>query len=204
MHPSDGKHITVGVSCGGVWVTRDAGATWTCMADGMRAEYMPPDRQKEGNIQDPHRVVQCPSQPDWLWAQHHNGIFRTTSACQSWSEIADVKPSVFGFAVAVHPKDPKTAWFVPAIKDERRIPVDGQLVVTRTRDGGETFTTLRNGLPQQHAYDIAFRHAMDIDDTGSVLAFGTTTGALYVSEDQGDRWQCVSEHLPPIYCVRMG
>lgn len=203
VHPKDGKHVTLGISCGGVWVTRDGGQSWNCQADGMRAEYMPPESAGDPNIQDPHRVVQCAAQPDALWAQHHNGIFRSDNGSKSWTELANVKPSAFGFAVVVHPKEPKTAWFIPAIKDERRIPVDGQLVVTRTRDAGQSFTVLRDGLPQQHAYDIVYRHAMDIDTTGQLLAFGTTTGSLYVSEDQGDHWQCVSEHLPPIFCVRM-
>jgi hypothetical protein len=113
-----------------------------------------------------------------------------------------VQPSVFGFAVAVHPNDPQTAWTVPAIKDEKRIPVDGKVVVARTRDGGQNFEVLRNGLPQEHAYDLTYRHGLDIDETGRELAFGTTTGSLWWSEDQGDHWQNLSTHLPPIYCVR--
>jgi photosystem II stability/assembly factor-like uncharacterized protein len=202
VHPKNAKHVTVGVSCGGVWQTTDGGDTWNCRADGMRAEYMPPEQAMEPGIQDPHLIVNCAAQPDWFYAQHHNGIFRSDNGSQSWTEIKNVAPSVFGFAVAVHPTDPKSAWFIPAIKDERRIPVGGKLVVTRTRDGGQTFTTLTNGLPQEHAYDIVYRHALAIDTTGNSLAFGTTTGSLYVSDDQGDRWQCVSEHLPPVHGVR--
>src|SRR5207244_1075717 len=97
----------------------------------------------------------------------------------------------FGFAVAVHPRDPETAWFVPAIKDERRIPVDGKVVVSRTRDGGKSFDVLTKGLPAEHAYDIVFRHGLDIDASGERLAFGSTTGGLWVSEDQGDSWVTV-------------
>jgi hypothetical protein len=202
VDPRDRLHVTVGVSCGGVWVTEDGGDTWHCRAQGMWAAYMPPESQHDPNIQDPHRVVQCAARPDCLWAQHHNGVFRSTDGASSWQEVTDVEPSVFGFAVAVHPRDPDTAWFVPAIKDERRIPVAGQVVVARTRDGGRSFAVLRNGLPQEHAYDLTFRHGLDVDDTGDRLAFGTTTGSLWVSDDQGDSWQCVSEHLPPVYCVR--
>jgi hypothetical protein len=202
VHPREGDHLTLGVSCGGVWVSADGGASWNCRAEGMRAAYMPPDRQYDPNIQDPHRVVQCRAAPDCLWAQHHNGIFRTTDGASSWRELSDVPPSAFGFAVAVHPEDPETAWFVPAIKDEHRIPVDGRVVVTRTRDGGRTFDVLRRGLPQEHAYDLTFRHALDVDRTGRSLAFGSTTGSAWVSDDQGDHWQCLGEHLPPIYCVR--
>ena len=121
--------------------------------------------------------MQSPSAPDRLWVQHHNGIFRSDDGSASWREIADVPPSSFGFAVAVHPREPDTAWFVPAIKDERRIPVDGRLVVTRTRDGGETFDVLREGLPQEHAYDLVYRHALAVDQTGDRLAFAPPPAA---------------------------
>ncbi len=201
VDPRDSKHVALGISCGGVWVTRDRGETWDCRADGMRAAYMPPEQAFDPVIQDPHCVVQCRSAPDVLWAQHHNGIFRTTNGCEQWTEIESAQPSSFGFAVAVHPNDPDTAWFVPAIKDEARYPVDGQVVVTRTRDGGKSFEVLREGLPQQHAYDLTFRHALDVDGDGERLVFGTTTGSLWVSEDQGDQWHPVSHHLPPIHSV---
>jgi hypothetical protein len=82
------------------------------------------------------------------------------------------------------------------------VPVEGRVVASRTRDGGKTFDVLRNGLPQEHAYDIVYRHALDIDETGNHLAFGSTTGSLWTTEDQGDAWQCVSTNLPPIYSVR--
>ena len=82
------------------------------------------------------------------------------------------KPSSFGFGVVVHPDDADTAWFVPGIKDEKRIPVDGALVVTRTRDGGKTFKSLKKGLPQKHAYDLIFRHGLAIDGPGETLGDG--------------------------------
>jgi hypothetical protein len=151
---------------------------------------------------DVHCLVQCAAHPDAYWVQHHNGIFRSVDGAQRWTEIERVEPSSFGFAVAVHPGQPDAAWFVPGLSDEHRIPPSGQVVVTRTRDGGRTFETLRRGLPQHHAYDLTYRHALDIDRTGNRLAFGTTTGSVWISEDQGDSWTTISEHLPPVYAVR--
>ena len=202
VDPTDSRHVAIAVSCAGVWITRDGGESWENDGVGMRAEYVPPEQAHEMAGQDPHRMVRCPAAPEVLWVQHHNGIFRSVDGGARWTEIEGVEPSAFGFAVAVHPKDPDTAWFVPADKDERRVPVGGQVVVTRTRDGGASFEVLREGLPQQHAYDICFRHALDVDDSGDRLAFGSTTGSLWISEDQGDSWQTVSAHLPPVYCVR--
>lgn len=202
VDPRDPKHVTIGISCGGVWVTRDAGHSWECQAEGMWAAYMPPERRNDPFIQDPHCVAQCRANPDVLWAQHHNGVFRSTDGAASWQEIENVPPSTFGFAVAAHPTDPETAWFVPAEKDEKRVPVDAKVVVARTRDGGRSFDELRTGLPQIHAYDLTFRHALDVDDSGNRLAFGSTTGSVWISENQGDSWQCLSTNLPPVYCVR--
>jgi hypothetical protein len=202
IDPRDSKTIRLGVSCGGVWLTRDGGKSWDCKADGMRAAFMPPERAYDPTIQDAHYLAQCRAQPDKLWVQHHNGIFVSRDAGESWQELQDVKPSSFGFAVAVHPDKGDTAWFVTGVSDERRIPPSGQLVVTRTRDGGKSFDVLRKGLPQEHAYDVVFRHGLAIDDKGERLAFGSTTGGLWVSEDQGDSWREVSHTLPPVYAVR--
>lgn len=205
VDPRDSQHVTLGVSCGGVWTTHDGGQTWDTCSEGLRAAYMPPDRAHDADIQDPHLIAHCQDHPDVIWTQHHNGIFRTENAGQQWQEISDnAKPSAFGFAVAAHPHDPQTAWFLPAIKDEKRIPVDGKLVVTRTRDGGQTFDVLSEGLPQEHAYDIVFRHALAVDAQGERLAFGSTTGSVFVSDNAGDSWQNLSQHLPPVHCVVFG
>ena len=202
IDPRDSATIRIAVSCGGLWASYDHGTTWNVEGVGLRADYAPPGYDKEPNGQDVHRAVQCHSAPDTIWMQHHNGIFLSRDSGQTCTEITDVDPSVFGFAVVVHPQHPDSAWFVPGVKDEFRYPRDGKLVVTRTRDGGQSFDKLTSGLPQEHAYDLVYRHSMDIDASGNSIAFGSTTGNLFVSDNQGDSWDCVSNTLPPIYCVR--
>jgi len=202
VDPRDSRHVSIGVSTAGVWITRDSGKTWKITGGGMRSEYAPPEQQGDPLGQDVHCLVQCAGNPEMFWIQHHNGIFKSTDGAATWSEITDVKPSVFGFPVAVHPKDPNTAWFVPAFKDEKRCPTDGRVVVNRTSDGGKTFETLRKGLPQKYAYDLVYRHGLDIDETGKSLAFGSTTGSVWISDDSGDSWQTVASNLPPVYAVR--
>jgi hypothetical protein len=202
VDPRDSRRITLAVSTGGVWQTRDRGETWHARASGMRAEYMPSERQGDPIAQDVHRLVTSRSNPDVIWAQHHNGVFRSTDGAESWQEIGETALSSFGFAVAVDPNDADTAWFVPAIKDEKRVPVNAQLAVTRTRDGGRSFEVLRKGLPGGPAYDLVYRHALDVDSQGERLAIGSTTGGLWISDDRGETWTCVSVHLPPIAAVR--
>jgi photosystem II stability/assembly factor-like uncharacterized protein len=118
--------------------------------------------------------------------------------------VTDVPVSNFGFAVAVHPRDGDTAWFVPAIADQCRVPRDGALAVNRTRDGGRSFETLREGLPQKDCYDLVYRHGLAVADDGRTLLMGSTTGSLWASDDAGDRWQTVSTQLPPIHALRFG
>jgi hypothetical protein len=202
VDPRDSRRVWIAVSTGGIWFTEDAGESWTLRGEGMRAEYAPPEQTHDPIAQDVHCLVQCRAAPERMWVQHHNGIFASSDESRTFTEITGVEPSTFGFAVAVHPRDPDTVWFVPEIKDEKRIPREGKLVVTRTRDGGKSFEVLSKGLPQSHAYDVVYRHALALDATGERLAFGSTTGGLWVSEDQGDSWACVTHTLPPVYGVR--
>ena len=161
----DARRMLVAISCGGVWETLDAGESWKLHGRGMIASYLPPEQAGTLESQDPHRVVRCAEAPDTMWMQHHCGIFRSVDSGRTWTQL---KPpgDDFGFAVAAHPKDPLTAWFVPAVKDEMRVPRDGRFAVTRTRDGGRTWQTLRAGLPQRDAYDLVYRHGLDVDAEG--------------------------------------
>jgi ligand-binding sensor domain-containing protein len=204
VDPRDSRRVALAISSGGVWRSADDGASWEQAAQGMRAAYMPPERSTDPNIQDVHHMVQCAAAPQRFWVQHHNGVFVSDADATQWRELDPVPPSAFGFAVAVHPHDPDVAWFVPATKDEHRVPVDGALVVTRTRDGGRSFEVLREGLPQQHAYDLVYRHALAVDRGGTHLAFGSTTGGLWTSADQGGRWRALEARLPPVHAVTFG
>lgn len=200
----DPQRLSIAVSCGGVWHSRDDGANWTLGGNNLRADYMPPERAKDLDIQDPHCMVQCAGDPLTFWIQHHNGIFVSRNGGDEWQAVDPRVTSDFGFAVAVHPQDPNTAWFVPATKDALRIPVDGKLVVSRTRDGGKSFEVIDRGLPPPPAWDLIYRHGLVVDESGERLAMGSTTGGLWVSEDGGDSWTCASAHLPPIYALCFG
>ena len=197
----DGRRVVVGVSCGGVWISEDGGASWRVRTEGMFAEYMPPQRREDPNIQDPHRLSWCAADRRRIWCQHHNGFFRSDDGGESWTSLAPA-PSVFGFAVAAHPEDPDTAWSVPLVKDECRVPVDGRMVVARTTDGGAAWEPLGRGLPREHSFALVYRHGLEIHPSAEALALATTTGAVWISEDLGESWDCITTELPPIYTVR--
>ncbi len=199
VDPRDSKRVLVGISCAGVFETVDDGATWHPLNKGLRAEFLPDPESEVGH--DPHLLVAAPSNPDYLWQQNHCGIFNSTDGARQWNIVsAEGQTAHFGFTIAVDEANPGTAWVVPAHSDGQRMALDGGLCVCRTEDGGATWTDLRNGLPQQGCFDVVYRHGLDI--TGSTLAFGSTTGNLFISEDRGDHWAAAANYLPPIYSVR--
>lgn len=198
VDPRDPRCLRVAISCGGVWQTTDGGASWTLGGAGLKADYLPAEIEQDPNLQDPHRMVQCAAKPDVLWVQHHCGIFRSTDGGAHWAAIAAPAPSGFGFAVACDPHNPLRAWFVPARSDNQRYPVGGEVVVTRTDDGGASFSVQDQGLPHSHAYHLVYRHGLELAPDAQTLAMASTTGGLWISPDQGAQWHCVSRDLPPV------
>lgn len=199
VDPRNSQHVIIGISVGGVYETNDGGQTWDGRNSGLLANYLPNPHAEYGH--DPHFMLMAPSNPDVLWQQNHCGIFRSTDGAHTWEHVSQPEgPAYFGFAIAVDENDPNTAWVAPAVDAEFRLAVDRALCISRTDDGGKTWTALRNGLPQEETYDLIYRHALDLD--GDTLVFGTTTGNLYMSENRGDSWTCLGHNYPPIFSVR--
>lgn len=204
VDPRDHRKVLLAVSCGGVWRTTDGGETWGLSCKGMIANYMPPDRQEDQEVQDPHRMSRSTGNPDTLWVQHHGGIFVTHDDAKTWKAVTGIRPSDFGFAVVAHPTQKNTAWFVPAIKDQYRVPADAKLVVARTDDGGTGCEVIQVSRQGQASYDLVYRHGLDGSTNGRNLAMGSTTGHIWTSDDAGKSWQQLADFLPPIYAIRFG
>lgn len=201
VDPRDHDRVLVAISTAGVLETTDGGLSWRSRNNGMLMDYLPDPSAEWGH--DPHSVVLCPGDPDHVWQQNHCGVFHSSDGAETWNKVSEPEVGVhFGFPVAADARDGNTAWVVPGRSDMQRITVDGGLFVARTEDGGKSWQQLRQGLPQENAYDVVYRHALD--SSGDNLAFGSTTGNLYVSEDRGESWTTVANNLPPIYSVRFG
>ena len=200
VDPRDANRVLVAVSTAGVIETIDGGRSWRSRNQGMRMEHSPEPEAEWGH--DAHYVELCTGDPDHVWQQNHVGIYYSDNGAQSWQPVSKPAEGVhFGFPVATDDRDGKTAWVVPGHSDQQRMAIDGGLFVARTHDGGLSWAQLRDGLPQSNAHDVVYRHALD--QAGGVVAFGSTTGNLYVSDDRGDHWMAVAHNLPPIYSVRL-
>jgi hypothetical protein len=198
VDPHDHRHITVAISCGGVWTTRDDGKNWTLIGDGMMAPYMPEGATNDANTQDPHRLSQCPSFPEVMWVQHHAGCYRSIDGGKNFTRLAAPTPSDFGFPILADPGNPLRAWVVPAQADIHRYPTDGAMCVARTDDGGKTWQVFREGLPQTHAYDLIYRHSLVLAHDRKTLAIASTTGGVWLSEDAGESWAALDARMPPV------
>ncbi len=202
-HPQDDQQIHVAISTAGVFHTADGGATWTPRNQGVRCDYLPEDQRYPEFGQCVHGLTMAPGMPERLYQQNHCGMYRSEDGGQSWQSIEAGLPSTFGFPAVAHPRDPDTLYLLPLNGDiaGRYVP-DGKTAVWRTRDRGDTWQALRDGLPQHNAFLTVLRQAMAADPLEPAgIYFGTSSGALFASSDEGDHWTCIAEHLPLISSV---
>jgi serine/threonine protein kinase len=201
LDPNESQRMYVAISAGGVYRTDDGGNSWTAQNRGIRATFMPVKYPEFG--QCVHKIVMHPNRPERLFLQNHWGLYRSDDRGENWSDIANGVPSDFGFAMIMHPKNPDCVYIVPVESDEFRCTCDGRLRIYRTRNAGASWEALVRGLPQKGAHETVLRDAMTADsyDTAGIY-FGTRSGKLFGSADEGRTWQRILEGLPPVACVR--
>jgi photosystem II stability/assembly factor-like uncharacterized protein len=202
-HPGDKAQIWVAISAAGVFYSRDGGESWEPRNQGTRCDYNPEDQRYPEFGQCVHSIAMAPGMPERLYQQNHCGMYRSDNGGAAWESIEAGLPSSFGFPAAVHPRDPATLYLLPLNGDiHGRYMPDGKAAVWRTRDAGESWQDLREGLPQENAFFGVLRQAMATDRLEPAgVYFGTGNGQLYASASEGESWTCIAPHLPPIYSV---
>ncbi|MCZ6598770.1 MAG: sialidase family protein, partial [Planctomycetota bacterium] len=197
--PNDAQRVWCGISAVGLFRTDDGGLTWSSKNEGIPAVIEDKDHKDIGRCV--HGLVADPDDANTIWRREHNGMFRTRDGGESWERIENGLPSWFGFPIAIDRRT-TTLYVVPQESDEYRVPVDGNFVVCRSRDSGESWESLANGLPQGDNYMGVLRAAMDVDQLDPCGVYvGTTAGTVYVSNDGGDSWVQIPCTLPRILSV---
>ena len=189
IHPQDDRQIWVGVSTAGVFHTADGGETWEARNRGTRADFMPEGQNYPEYGQCVHSLVMPPGMPNRLYQQNHCGMYRSDDGGRHWESIEAGLPSTFGFPAAVHPRDADTLYLVPLNGDTAgRFVPEAKAAVWRTTDAGRTWRGGREGLPQANAFFGVLRQALATDRLEPAgVYFGTTSGELYASADEGER-----------------
>jgi hypothetical protein len=92
---------------------------------------------------------------------------------------------------------------VPIESDQYRCTPEGKLRVYRTQNAGESWEPLTRGLPQKNALETVLRDSLATDtcDPAGVY-FGTRSGKVYGSSDDGKSWRTIMEGLPAVVCVK--
>jgi len=199
VDPASSERLLVAISTGGVYRSDDGGKTWQVSNTGIRAVHLPDPDVEFG--QCVHKVARDAATPDRLYLQNHWGVYRSDDAGESWTPIGSSLPSDFGFPLVAHPRRADTAYVIPLVSDEYRCTPEGRCRVYRTIDGGRSWHPLANGLPQQNAQLTVLRDGF-ASDGQSGLCFGTRTGEVYASSDDGEHWVEVARHLPPVLSIR--
>jgi len=205
IDPRDPGHLYFAMSGGGVHESVDRGRTFTPLVKGM--EVVEGFDASNIAFHDPHCIRLCPSNPDRLYQQNHCGIYRLDRPSNGWTRIGRNMPKQvgdIGFPMVVHPRDEDTVWVFPM--DGRtvwpRTSPDGKPGAFVTRDAGRTWQRLDSGFPRSQAWWTVKRQAMTADAQDPVgVYFGTTSGELWSSRDEGKRWARIAGNLPEIYAV---
>ena len=205
VDPADPRHLYIGMSSGGVFESFDRGSSWSPLNKGCAAEFIPTPDPEYGH--DPHCVRVHPKFPQRVYQQNHCGIYALDYQAKRWNRIGDNMPKEIGdigFPIVLHPRDPDRLWVFPMDGSTvwPRVALQGKPAVYGTRDAGKTWQRMAKGLPKAQAWFTVKRQAMCADSHDPVgLYFGTTSGEVWASFDEGANWCCLIQHLPHIYSL---
>jgi hypothetical protein len=193
--------IWVGISAVGVFRSDDGGATWDAKNDGIPSVDTAEGGERPEVGYCVHGLDHDPANPEHIWRQDHQGMFRSLDGGDNWERIENGLPAGFGFVMWRFPTSGRLLT-VPLESSENRVPVNGELRAYSSDDGGDSWQVAGQGWSEAPQFTGVLRRAIDGDDGGS-FCFGTTGGKLWLTRDLGESWAELDPAFPRINAVRL-
>jgi hypothetical protein len=201
VDPRDSRKQHVGISAVGTLFTSDGGMSWKFQNKNVLADFNPEPHKYPEFGQCVHKLAWNATNPDVIFHQNHCGVYRSDDGGENWIDIRNNLPSRFGFPMAADVNDPKKAYNAPLESDGVRLAPDGHFAIWTTDNYGKEWEPLDRGLPKT-SYFTVLRECLATDNEDPTgVYFGTTTGHLYASKNEGRVWTKISDALPPILSV---
>jgi photosystem II stability/assembly factor-like uncharacterized protein len=202
----DPKKIMVGISSAGIFESSDGGKTWEPKNEGITNPMEPKKRPEVGYCV--HHMVAHPTVPGVRFQQNHFGVLWLDDGAAKWDETSKGLPDesmqfgkhAYGFASAIHPHDPDTAYVVPLAGNDR-MAAEAGTAVYGSKDRGTTWKRMAKGLPKSARFEV-YREGMSTDRLDPAgIYFGTANGEVWGSADEGKTWAQIAAYLPPVMAV---
>lgn len=177
-----------------VFKSVDEGQSWQPISPDLTRNDK--TRENGGRLEDVYctvfTIAPSPLDKNIIWAGSDDGLIHLTrDAGKTWTDVTPpaIQPWTRINIIEASSHDPATAYAAV----NRYQMDDFRPYLYRTHDFGKTWTLVVSGIPQD-----TFVRTVRQDPVRSQLLFAGTETGVYVSFDDGDRWQSLQLNLPVV------
>jgi len=156
---------------------------------------------------DAHRIVFNPENPDEIFLDGGDGIFRSPDAGRTWEHVATPSMRVaYPDHLYLAPDDPKTLFAVGGGDPPNiwRSSGNARSTIVKSRDGGHSWNQIGGGLLSSLPGNLEAATLVSWPGGYGFFA-GSTDGEVFCSLDRGEHWNRIADSLPPVSkCVHHG
>jgi hypothetical protein len=182
-------------------------------------------KHEDGRVyRDVHWITRHPTRLETLFASTGLGTYKSDNGGNSWTKCEYGMGRAYAIPMCNHPTAPDrvylgaaengpAAW--PGYRTVRAGPYNtvkfsrntsaqtggAKTQILRSDDAGATWRVLTDGLPSGYSH-MTCGFAVNPLDNNSICV-GYTDGAIYATNDAGDRWRRLGIHQDKLYGIRL-